>query len=160
MASTNSRSIGASNCKNSSWLTAPCAHAGFAMLSAGSIRQKNTINILLKNVADVTVAGISFYLLGFGFAYGTSESGGNAFIGNSDFALSSTAHTGGYHIWLFQVWLHRTHVWLYSTQLFQEIKSLRSSSQGFFLWLHELCCVAFLPGPELCARAGWHLNGR
>ena len=56
--------------------------AGFAMLEVGSVRSKNAQNILLKNVLDVCVSGLSWILLGFGFAFG--ESSGN-FIGSSKF---------------------------------------------------------------------------
>jgi len=63
--------------------------AGFATLSAGSIRQKNVKNILLKNLLDACMGAITFYFIGFGLAY-QSEPGGNAFIGSgpANFALS------------------------------------------------------------------------
>ncbi|KAI0566183.1 Ammonium Transporter [Gracilaria domingensis] len=61
---------------------------GFAMLTAGSVRTKNTKNVLLKNVLDACVGAIAFYIFGWAFAYGP---GGNAqgFIGAGNFALSS-----------------------------------------------------------------------
>lgn len=58
--------------------------AGFALLEAGSVRAKNTINILFKNLMDACIAAIVYWLLGYGFAYGT-DSGG--FIGTTLFAL-------------------------------------------------------------------------
>ncbi len=51
---------------------------GFAMLCAGSIRQKNVKNIMLKNILDACGGAIGFWAVGFGVAY---ESG--AFIGTS-----------------------------------------------------------------------------
>jgi len=53
--------------------------AGFAMLCAGSVRQKNVKNIMLKNLLDACGGAIGFYTLGFGFAYGE----GGTFIGGS-----------------------------------------------------------------------------
>lgn len=38
---------------------------GFALLEVGSIRLKNTSNILLKNCMDTMVGGIVFYFLGY-----------------------------------------------------------------------------------------------
>ena len=38
--------------------------AGFAMLTAGSVREKNCMNVLLKNIIDACIAGIFFYLFG------------------------------------------------------------------------------------------------
>jgi len=62
-------------------------HGGFAMLCAGSIRSKNTMNILLQTILDACVSGIMFYLVGFGFAYGEGPEP-NMFIGNAMFGLS------------------------------------------------------------------------
>lgn len=60
---------------------------GFAMLTAGSVRTKNTKNVLLKNVLDACVGAIAYWLFGYAFAYG--EGGGaQKFIGAGNFALS------------------------------------------------------------------------
>ncbi|KAJ7525879.1 hypothetical protein O6H91_17G071600 [Diphasiastrum complanatum] len=42
---------------------------GFAMLCAGSVRAKNTMNIMLTNVMDAATGGIFYYLFGFAFAF-------------------------------------------------------------------------------------------
>ncbi|KAL6047356.1 Ammonium transporter [Balamuthia mandrillaris] len=60
--------------------------AGFALVEAGSVQQKNITNILLKNVVDVAIGSVVFYLVGFGFAFG--DDGDNGFIGDRYFALS------------------------------------------------------------------------
>lgn len=61
---------------------------GFAMLCAGSVRAKNTMNIMLTNVLDAASGGISYYLFGFGFAFGTSPTGhNNGFVGHLFFGL-------------------------------------------------------------------------
>ena len=43
--------------------------AGFTMLEGGSVRSKNVIEILLKNVALYSVASIGFLLLGYTIMY-------------------------------------------------------------------------------------------
>ncbi|XP_052188753.1 ammonium transporter 1 member 1-like [Diospyros lotus] len=59
---------------------------GFAMLCAGSVRAKNTMNIMLTNVLDAAAGGLFYYLFGFAFAFGTPS---NGFIGKHFFALKS-----------------------------------------------------------------------
>ena len=77
------------------WPLAPFLQAGFAMLSAGSIRAKNVKNILLKSVLDACLGGIVWYFMGYGVAYG----GDSVFIGNSpaNFGLSQVVDTGATH---------------------------------------------------------------
>lgn len=62
---------------------------GFAMLSAGAVRTKNTANILLKGVLDACLGSLVWYFVGYGFAYDIDGSP-NPFIGGgkSHFALS------------------------------------------------------------------------
>lgn len=75
---------------------------GFAMLCAGSVRTKNTMNILIKNVLDAAAGALSYYVFGWAFAYGES---GNSFIGHSNFALAGIDKTGGdfdWSLYLFQ----------------------------------------------------------
>lgn len=44
--------------------------AGFAMVEAGFNAAKNTVNILFKNLMDLTIGVIIFYLVGYGIMYG------------------------------------------------------------------------------------------
>ncbi|CUG11576.1 ammonium transporter, putative [Bodo saltans] len=60
--------------------------AGFALVEGGNMRTKNIVGVLLKNVIDVAVAAIVFYLWGYGFAFGTSDDP-NSFIGTGYFGL-------------------------------------------------------------------------
>ncbi|KAL0368529.1 UNVERIFIED_CONTAM: Ammonium transporter 1 member 1 [Sesamum calycinum] len=57
---------------------------GFAMLCAGSVRAKNTMNIMLTNVLDAAAGGIFYYLFGFAFAFGGPS---NGFIGHHYFGM-------------------------------------------------------------------------
>ena len=63
-------------------------HAGFSMLEAGSVRHKNTINILFKNIVTVAIGAIAYFFVGYGFAYG-ENSAAPKFIGSGDYLLLS-----------------------------------------------------------------------
>jgi len=74
--------------------------AGFALLEAGSVRAKNTKNILLKNLLDACLGAIIWWAWGYGASYGSDGEGGegwNGFIGsaadNGDFFLKGPSYT-------------------------------------------------------------------
>merc|ERR1740138_1957435 len=62
--------------------------AGFAFLEAGSCRSKNVATLLMKNVLDVCIGTIAWYVLGYGIAYGVGDNP-NGFVGTTSFAGGS-----------------------------------------------------------------------
>lgn len=52
--------------------------AGFALIESGAVRRKNRSAVLIKNLFNVCISIIAFWLVGYGFAFGTPE----YFIGN------------------------------------------------------------------------------
>lgn len=55
---------------------------GFAMVETGFTRAKNAANIVMKNVMDMCLGSIVFWIIGFGLMFGTDIGG---FIGAPDF---------------------------------------------------------------------------
>ncbi|MFC4322332.1 ammonium transporter [Litchfieldia salsa] len=66
-------------------------HAGFAMVESGFTRSKNTLNILMKNILTVSIASVLYFLVGYGFMFGSSAGG---FIGVDGFALAGVDDIG------------------------------------------------------------------
>lgn len=58
---------------------------GFAMVETGFTRAKNAANIVMKNVMDMCIGSIVFWILGFGLMFGTDIGG---FIGTPDFFVT------------------------------------------------------------------------
>ena len=58
--------------------------SGFGLLESGFVSKKNEINIMIKNVVDITLGGIMFWAFGYGLGFGQSEYA-NEFIGFGDF---------------------------------------------------------------------------
>ena len=56
-------------------------HAGFAFLEIGLTRQKNTINILFKNIFIITVGLLLYYIVGFNLMYPGDFNGVVGFAG-------------------------------------------------------------------------------
>lgn len=63
--------------------------AGFALLEAGSVRAKNVSNILFKNLMDVCIAGMVYFLVSYAWAYGNANASSTSskFIGTGNYAL-------------------------------------------------------------------------
>lgn len=81
--------------------------AGFAMLESGLNAAKNTVNILFKNLMDLSVGVLLFYAVGYSLMYGDSFLGG--WFGFEGFGIGANAPdaaSGELHPqvdWLFQV---------------------------------------------------------
>ncbi len=77
--------------------------AGFAMLEVGLNAAKNTINILFKNVMDLSVGVLLFFILGFGLMYPGGDYagkwfgfGGSGVMGWGDAAATTVDATADY----------------------------------------------------------------
>ena len=77
---------------------------GFLFLEVGLVQPKTVLSVAAKNVLDVMVVTLAFYLVGFGFMFGTSFEG---FIGTDLFLLKDYAKQDslglGYIFFLFQL---------------------------------------------------------
>jgi len=80
---------------------------GFALVENGSVRSKNSKNILIKNLFDACAGALAFWLVGFGLAFGmTDEEDKGGFAGNDGEMFASKgfkdAEDNLYVQWIFQ----------------------------------------------------------
>ncbi|MFN3201536.1 MAG: ammonium transporter [Bradymonadia bacterium] len=73
---------------------------GFCCLESGLSRSKNSINVAMKNMADLCVATVVFWLVGFGLMFGESAGG---FIGTGGMGLENSSEAATYAFFLFQI---------------------------------------------------------
>ncbi|HBN75016.1 MAG TPA: hypothetical protein DD473_04205 [Planctomycetaceae bacterium] len=73
---------------------------GFCFLETGLVRAKNSINVAMKNLADFCIAGVLFWMVGFGMMFGQDYSG---LIGTSYFFVDETNSTWLLAFFLFQL---------------------------------------------------------
>jgi Amt family ammonium transporter len=81
-------------------------HTGFAFLEIGLTRQKNTINILFKNIFIITVGLLLYYLVGFNLMYPGFEEGSAGILDFAGFGIAPPENgmtpeyaDGGYTWW-------------------------------------------------------------
>ncbi|VAX27129.1 Ammonium transporter, partial [hydrothermal vent metagenome] len=77
--------------------------AGFAMVEAGFTRAKNTVNILMKNLMDMSMGALAYWAVGFAIMFGVTTTGwfGTTGFFLSDFAQDKDPWTLAF--WMFQV---------------------------------------------------------
>ncbi|XP_062545159.1 putative ammonium transporter 2 [Armigeres subalbatus] len=64
---------------------------GFALLESGCVNQKNEVDMMLRNVVDIVLGGLSFWMFGFAFMLGRSVFR-NPFIGLGDFLIDASVN--------------------------------------------------------------------
>ena len=72
--------------------------------SSSYLRSKNTVNILIKNMLDALLGGLTYWMIGWGVAYGTGCTNGvctNGFIGSANY-FSYNMDSSDYPAWFFQ----------------------------------------------------------
>lgn len=81
-------------------------HTGFAFLEIGLTRQKNTINILFKNIFIITAGLLLYYAWGFNMMYPGFEEGSSGIFGFAGFGIGAPENgmtpeyaDGGYTWW-------------------------------------------------------------
>ena len=94
--------------------------AGFMCLESGLSRNKNSINVALKNVTDFGVAVVTFWAFGFALMYGTSVMG---LFGNRFYFF--TTHVAGYQTYfVFQAMFVATAATIISGAVAERLKFL------------------------------------
>ena len=77
---------------------------GFALVENGTVRCKNSKNILIKNLFDACAGALAFWLFGFALAFGHESQGG--FIGTDGGLFASSSFDekdeNFYLMWIFQ----------------------------------------------------------
>ena len=107
-------------------------HTGFAFLEIGLTRQKNTINILFKNIFIITVGLLLYYAWGFNMMYPGFEEGSSGIFGFAGFGIDAPEGgmtpdyaDGGYTWWtdfLFQGMFAATAATIVSGAVAERIK--------------------------------------
>ena len=94
--------------------------AGFMCLESGLSRNKNSINVALKNVTDFGIAVVTFWAFGFALMYGTSVMG---LFGNRFYFF--TTHVAGYQTYfVFQAMFVATAATIISGAVAERLKFL------------------------------------
>jgi Amt family ammonium transporter len=73
--------------------------AGFTMLESGSVRAKNSYNVAIKNIVDLILAIVMFWLFGFALMFGSSHHG---LFGSSGFLGAHLQQPFDYAFFIFQ----------------------------------------------------------
>ena len=96
---------------------------GFTCLEAGLVRTKNTATICLKNVALYSLAGIMFYLIGYGLMYNDVNGYiGSAALWNPEAAVDSGDGYSKMSDWFFQMVFCATAMSIVSGTIAERIK--------------------------------------
>ena len=88
-------------------------------LETGLVRAKNSINVALKNISDVVLCTVGYWLFGFGLMFGSSAFG---LVGTDSFMLLGHADPAGYAYFVFQAVFAGTAVTVVSGAMAERVK--------------------------------------
>lgn len=119
--------------------------AGFSLLEAGSIGSTAVTSVLFKNMADVVVGAITWWAIGYAFAYGSAD---HKFIGDKKFFMMDMGRCE-YSSWFFQWTFAATAVTIVSGAM-----AGRTQLKAY------LCYAIFLTGFIYPVIVHWTWSGR
>jgi len=130
-------------------------HAGFSMLEAGSIREKNVQNILFKNMLNVVFTTATWWFFGYSFAFG--EDAGH-FIGGS----ASTGYAGK-NITEGKDWIFWTFQWAFAATAVTIISGGMAERANTIGYIITIIWFQMLIYPVVChwvwGTGGWLAQG-
>ena len=118
--------------------------AGFALLGAGLLRSKNTLNYLTKSYLDFSAAALSFWAFGFAFMFGGSKIASGLGEGNSWIGFSGFFLTGGAYdvttamIWIFQMVFAATAATIVAGAVAERLKF-----QAYLIYSFIVCAIIY-----------------
>ena len=124
--------------------------AGFSLLEAGSVRHRNAVNIMFKNLGDLVVGAICYYLTGYGLAYGTDNEGSPSykFIGSGGYFISDKSQRA---FWYFQFAFAATGATIVSGAVAGRVNLF-----GYFIVAAWLTCFVYpVVSHWIWATGGW-----
>jgi len=125
-------------------------HAGFSLLEAGSVRFKNTQNILAKNLVVVTVGFLCWYVIGYPLALGATEDP-SKFAGFTNFFMDGLwENKTGFRTWFFQGAFCATGGTIVSGAMAE-----RTQLKGFAVYIIAMTSVIY----PIVAYWGWSGHG-
>lgn len=111
--------------------------AGFCLLEMGFSRAKNAINIVMKNVCDMSAGVIGFFFVGFGLMFGWSQ-GGMIALGNFGFASDFAPDSSIWVFFIFQALFAATTVTISSGAMAE-----RTYFPGYLLYAVFACTFIY-----------------
>ena len=122
--------------------------SGFGLLESGTVTQKNSINIMMKNLCDIIFGGIIYWIFGYGLIFG-DDYGENGFTGIGKFFFDADITVkGGWEFsrYFFQLTFATTATTIVSGALAER---LRFSAYCFFSCFNTII---------YCITAHWIFN--
>ncbi|XP_064470306.1 putative ammonium transporter 3 [Ornithodoros turicata] len=121
---------------------------GFGLLESGCVSQKNEVNIMMKNAADVIFGGLTYWMFGFGLQYGipnTNYTTSNPFCGFGRFLVDAEPEDMGevFSTFIFQLSFSTT-----ATTIVSGAMAERTDYNAY-------CIFSLLNTIVYCIPAGW-----
>lgn len=125
---------------------------GFALLEAGFVRYKNSVNIIMKVFADITIGTLLFYAIGFGLMYGSDVSG---FAGVTGFFLNGDLSHLDVPVSLETFWLFQAAFTIAVISIVSGAVAERINFRAYLLYIILMTAIIYPIGGHWAWGGGW-----
>lgn len=125
---------------------------GFALLEAGFVRYKNSVNIIMKVFADITIGTLLFYAIGFGLMYGSDVGG---FAGVTGFFLNGDLSHLDVPVSLETFWLFQAAFTIAVISIVSGAVAERINFRAYLLYIILMTAIIYPIGGHWAWGGGW-----
>ncbi|MEK4324319.1 ammonium transporter [Paenibacillus sp. FSL R7-0297] len=125
---------------------------GFALLEAGFVRYKNSVNIIMKVFADITIGTLIFYIFGFGLMYGKDAGG---LVGTSGFMLGGDLSHLHFTISMDTFWLFQAAFTIAVISIVSGAVAERINFRAYLLYIILMTGLIYPLGGHWAWGGGW-----
>jgi len=129
--------------------------AGFALVESGFTRSKNVVNIIMKNVMDLSMGAIAFWAIGFGLMFSAT----NGVFGTGEFFPNPDVSTADDPNWMYSFLIFQTVFAATAATIVSGAMAERTKFSSYLIYSVVVTAIIYPIGGSWAWGSLWHGSG-